>query len=226
MANCGIVTNFVFSDDAGSAGLCSALINDNIFRADDVSSYYVSVYEENLLDFSFSGNVIEDKSASYGHAMIVKFNAGSPPVSAAQCLRIVRGNSVRVTAASSVTRFFDSDVRVIEEQNYLRGVRHVPEPTYTIAAGSITIGDVPSIRVDTEGAAATDDLDTITTGYSCQRVLVRAASSSRDVVLKDGTGNLALAGDMTLTHGTDTIELLYNKANSVWQEVTRSDNVA
>jgi len=78
--------------------------------------------------------------------------------------------------------------------------------------------------VDTEGAAATDDLSTINGGYEGRRLVLFPGSNTRDVVLKDGTGNLRLAGDFTLTHSDDCIELIFK--NNVWLEVSRSDNTA
>lgn len=97
--------------------------------------------------------------------------------------------------------------------------------TKTIAAGAISVGSYSSYSVDTEGAAATDDLDTITGGSLFNQVLIlRAANSARDVVLKDGTGNLRLAGDFTLTHSQDRIQLLWD--GSSWVEMSRSDNTA
>ena len=94
---------------------------------------------------------------------------------------------------------------------------------YTIANGVITlVGDTGPITVNTEGAAATDDLDTISGGVETQILLVRAASYTKDVVLKDGTGNMKLAGDFTLNSAEDTITLMYS--GTTWYEMCRSDN--
>jgi hypothetical protein len=97
----------------------------------------------------------------------------------------------------------------------------------TIATGAITV--VGSRHtVDTEADAATDDLDTINGGIDGMRLWLRAVSSSRTVVCKDGTGNLALAGDFSLTSATDYIELVYESSigGGTWVEQTRSDNAA
>lgn len=97
--------------------------------------------------------------------------------------------------------------------------------TATIAAGVIT---VPNSRypimlpVDTEAAAATDDLDTINGGFEGQIITLFCPSSSRDVTFKDGTGNLNLAGDFTSTNGADRIVL--QKQAVTWYEISRSDN--
>lgn len=95
----------------------------------------------------------------------------------------------------------------------------------TIAAGVVT---VPSSRVpiqlsiDTEGAAATDDLDTINGGLDGQIVTFFCPSSSRDVTFKDGTGNMNLAGDFTSTNGADKITV--QKQGSTWYQLGRNDN--
>jgi len=95
--------------------------------------------------------------------------------------------------------------------------------TSTIATGIITlVGNTTMVYVDTEAAAATDDLDTISGGLEGQVTTFRAINAARDVVFKDATGNMRLAGDFTLTHTDDTITLLYSGA--VWLEVCRSDN--
>lgn len=107
----------------------------------------------------------------------------------------------------------------------------------TIAAGVISLDwssywlnaaiEHPSfITVDTEAAAATDDLDTINgTGVRNGQVIVlQAANSARTVVAKDGTGNLRLAGDMTLDNAEDTLTLI--RRSTTWCEMARSNNGA
>jgi len=98
--------------------------------------------------------------------------------------------------------------------------------TITIVSGVATIDPFTNTQytIDTEAAAATDDLDTITiTGAPEGSILIlKAASSSRDVVLKDATGNLRLTADFTMTSTDDRIMLMYNGTN--WLELSRSDN--
>jgi hypothetical protein len=97
----------------------------------------------------------------------------------------------------------------------------------TISSGVITVPSsrTPSMQlVDTEAAAATDDLDTINGGLDGQIVIFRSSTSSRDPTFKDGTGNMRLSGDFTLSHAEDTITLI--KSGSSWYEMSRSDNGA
>ena len=93
----------------------------------------------------------------------------------------------------------------------------------TISSGEITVTQ-SSHTVDTEGDAASDDLDTINGASADMILILRAAHTDRTVVLKDNTGNLFLNGDFSLTHTHDTIMLL-GRANS-WLELSRSDNTA
>lgn len=94
----------------------------------------------------------------------------------------------------------------------------------TIATGAVTAQrGVKLLIVDTEGAAATDDLDTITyTGRTGDVICVRQNADTRDVTLRDGVGNLRLAGNCVLTVGNDSIQLQWR--GSTWSEVSRSIN--
>lgn len=92
----------------------------------------------------------------------------------------------------------------------------------TIAAGVIT-PTLSFISLDTEGMAASDDLDTITDLIRGTFYYIKSESNSRDPTIKDGTGNLDLAGDFTLTNTRDTISLIQRDATNI-QELSRSDN--
>lgn len=95
----------------------------------------------------------------------------------------------------------------------------------TIASGVIAVTHTYT-KVDTEGAAATDDLDTINEAVGAsitgQLLILRAFDTTHTVVAKDGTGNLRLAGDMTLDSSHDTLVLLGDQ--SFWYELSRSNN--
>jgi hypothetical protein len=91
----------------------------------------------------------------------------------------------------------------------------------TIAAGEITVTG-SFHEIDTQGDAASDDLDTINGGENGMTLIIVAANSARTVVAKDATGNLLLNGDFSLDHQNDTLTLIYNGTN--WLEISRSDN--
>lgn len=94
----------------------------------------------------------------------------------------------------------------------------------TIASGVVT-ASAGYHEIDTEGNAASDDLDTITASSwmgAGTRLVVMAIDDSHTVVLKDGTGNLRLAGDFSMDTNVDTMELIYDGTN--WCELSRSNN--
>ncbi len=98
-----------------------------------------------------------------------------------------------------------------------------PNTELTIASGAITVTGSYH-HVDTESDAATDDLDTINGGTVGDILILRAANGTRDIVLKDGTGNLRLNGDFTMNNLDDHIMLIFSSGGSLWCEISRSDN--
>lgn len=97
-----------------------------------------------------------------------------------------------------------------------------------IASGAITIAG-SWVRVDTEGGAATDDLDTITPPDNIpdgSLLFIRTVSSTRDVTLTDGVGNIRTpSGGVVLSHPNDVATLIWDAdAGGVWQVVAFSDN--
>jgi len=98
----------------------------------------------------------------------------------------------------------------------------------TISSGAIT-ATTSRMRVDTEAAAATDDLDTINGGEDGALLFLSTANSSRDVVVRHlggGTGNIRLDGaaNYTLANTSGRVLLMYNSAQSIWAEISRSTN--
>jgi hypothetical protein len=93
----------------------------------------------------------------------------------------------------------------------------------TIASGVITVTKSYH-RVDTQAAAATDDLDTISGMTTGQVVILTTVNSVRDVVVKHGTGNIFLAAntDFTLSNSRDHIMLICTGTEIV--ELSRSKN--
>jgi hypothetical protein len=91
-----------------------------------------------------------------------------------------------------------------------------------ISSGAITITS-STHKVDTEGGAATDDLDTINGGTDGSILVIQSNNNDRDVSAKDGTGNLQLAGNYDLNHSSRKLTLI--KSGSVWYELSRSSNI-
>lgn len=99
-----------------------------------------------------------------------------------------------------------------------------PDPTeLTIASGSITV-TLNNHSIDTQGDAATDDLDTITgpgTGENWT-LFLHIANDGRNVVLKHNTGNLYLPGgvDATLDLVSDLAICQYDNVLDKWLVIT------
>lgn len=126
---------------------------------------------------------------------------------------LVQGNHCR-TCATTVRAGTDTTMRNLDVQRQ----------DLTIATGVVTMRNgVKFLVLDTQSAASTDDLDTITyVGQDGDEVTVGQSVDGRDVTLKDATGNLRLAGDCVLTVANDTIKLRWR--GSTWCEVGRSIN--
>lgn len=119
-------------------------------------------------------------------------------------------------------------------EDWLKMTKQVPgagmaEQALTIATGSVTpaSGSSGSLIIDTEAAAATDDLTNIaqTNFDDGSELLIRCASSARVVVIKNAAGGagqftLKTGGDFTLG---DTARhwLLVKRTGALWQEVAR-----
>lgn len=93
--------------------------------------------------------------------------------------------------------------------------------TVTIGSGAITVTRSYHL-VDSLGAAgSTTDLLTVNGGMVGQ-LLVLMRTNAKKIKLKDGSGNLRIAGDFTIDSDFDTITLLYT--GTVWVEQCRSNN--
>lgn len=94
----------------------------------------------------------------------------------------------------------------------------------TLASDAITVTGSYH-RVDTEGGAATDNLATINGAATGQIIILQSVASSRDVTVKNGTGNIFLAGsDFVLDNSRDFIVLICTGGEI--NELCRSNNGA
>lgn len=102
--------------------------------------------------------------------------------------------AIMVDTSTEVARFSTAGLSLSKKLNF--GVT----PTLTIASGVIT-PTTSNFKIDTQSAAATDDLDTISGGVEGDVIFFRTVSSARDVVIKNGSGNIlnASGADITLT---------------------------
>lgn len=108
------------------------------------------------------------------------------------------------------------------------GFRFDNAASLTIASGVVTITQGYN-EIDTEGAAATDDLDTITIGVMSSGVaigegsviILQSANASRVITVKNGTGNIVLlGGDFVMNSTSARLTLVYSGSN--WVAVSRT----
>ena len=128
--------------------------------------------------------------------------------------------------SSSSSLVFGSSSTGAQNSAGVQGITYVSSiDGATIATGAITAnGNVMS--VNTEGSAATDDLDTINGGVAGYMLWIYAVNAARTVVVKHNTGNILLDGstDKTLDNSVDMLGLYYN--GSKWVQISFSNNGA
>lgn len=116
------------------------------------------------------------------------------------------------------------DTIQVGTEGTISGFLTLGSSTLTIASGVVT-ATKSRHSIDTESAAASDDLDTIS-GFANGRILVlQPASGARTVVVKNGTGNITLAGsDFSMDNANDRIILIGTASG--WVELSRANNGA
>lgn len=140
--------------------------------------------------------------------------------------------AIHLTVDSVTARYWNNDIKRASATTISDfGTGNVGAPSnattpslaQTIAAGVVTGNNATRFAtLDTEGAGASDDLDTFNGTVAGQAVTICAANSARTVVVKDGTGNLRLAGDCSLDDVGDTISLI--STGTLLYETGRSNN--
>jgi hypothetical protein len=99
-----------------------------------------------------------------------------------------------------------------------------PRVLKSIVSGEIT-PTATRTSLATEGGAGTDDLRVINGGTDGDLLILSTSSASQDVVLKNrvsGTDNMLLQGaaDVTLSHSSDTVTLIYRGTDARWLQLT------
>lgn len=130
------------------------------------------------------------------------------------------------TPSITAVAIFGSGSGTVAEGNHTHAATSpISSQSKTIASGVVTLDAITAgiatilLMVDTQGAAASDDLDTISvTGSVADGTLlfVQSVANARDVVCKHNTGNLIHrpAADFTLMTTNDTAT--YRRSGSSW----------
>ena len=97
--------------------------------------------------------------------------------------------------------------------------------TLVVSGGAITITGPGYYKVDTEGAAATDDLAVINGGSIGDIITLSTVSASRDVTVKNDNAQIVCGADFTLSTAYDTITLIKRATTGTsWITIAKSDN--
>ena len=89
----------------------------------------------------------------------------------------------------------------------------------TIATGEVTKTKAYHF-IDTQSDDPSDDLDTINGGSDGDILILEAEHTDRTIILKDGTGNLQLGGDIYLTATGQVAVLIYNGTLTKWLPIS------
>jgi len=136
-------------------------------------------------------------------------------------------NNNRCDSSCTGATLTTSDVAIQSENNNYN-ISKISNLNYEISSGTIAPYS-KDIRINTEASAANDDLDTITLSDSIKTgfIVLRAQNDARTVTVKNGTGNIHLAGsDFSLNNVKDRVVLEYDNDEGNFVEISRSDNGA
>lgn len=116
--------------------------------------------------------------------------------------------------------YYDPDNSIFDNVTINNKLNTQPNAA-TISGGAITYTGANMI-IDTEGGAATDDLDNINGGSVGDILFLREVNTARQITIKHTTGNIALhpSNDVTFFDTQDYIALQYDGAN--WVNFGRS----
>jgi len=170
------------------------------------------------LQFQIDGNGYKGYIALDGDAMYVGHKSSARDL-------VLQTNEVdRVTINSSGLSLDGGSNYQIDGSGNISaagGFLGLGDPAGMTISSGVATATQSHMSVSTQGGAATDDLDTIN-GVGSGQFLLIIRGDSNVTTLKDGTGNLRLAGDFSFTSATSRI-LLVGRGTDL-DEVSRSVN--
>jgi parallel beta-helix repeat protein len=235
----------IYLDGNSTNLIYNCTVSGNTVRA--TSNATAAVYANYTRNISVTGNIVvagaagqpclrleRTKYASVANNAFELANSSTAAAirvfsaSAGDCSDIVvTGNAAQSPSASNSKGVqVDAGARAVSVHGNVFNECTAPisSSAAVIDSGTATInGNVGLVSIDTEAAAASDDLDAITGGIDGQILSIRAADAARTVVAKDGT-NLKLNGDFSLDSAEDVLTLILR--SGTWYELARSDNAA
>lgn len=195
---------------ANDTGGAAAGTDTNVWNnASGSAAAFVAKYKEGVFGpFANSGNSIA--AGDEGKACYIVDNVTVHRTHGGRT-RSPAGKIHRVTADGVYVYFDENWSRQIAEADADDAGIGDAATELTIASGVVTITQ-DRHTIDTEGDAASDDLDTISGGTAEQVIYLRPANAARTVVLKHNVGNIfcPFAEDISLAESTDGVMLLFD----------------
>ena len=172
---------------------------------------------DNIFNFVYFANNDADAAKSFARMDVAAITVAAGAEEGRYLIRtMAAGSLVSWTFQGATATFGGSAV-------FEKFVNLSSDSQLTIATGVITATESRH-SVDTQSDDATDDLDTINGGTDGDILILQANHTDRTVVVKDGTGNIILAGDFSMDSTSDTIMLMYDVSLTAWMELSRSSN--
>lgn len=224
--------------DSGAAFSNTVMVGMEVFNTTDGSKAIITAINSDTEvsldgDIFTSGEVYDIAGWQYIGSLHTLRGGGSfangNPLARCRLTIQIEASSTDSSVSNNVIDIAEPEFRIVSTQgsqinNYVPVQEGVS--TVNISSGAVTIVDEFTL-IDTEAGAATDDLDTITCQdtFPGKKITISAADSSRTVVVKDGTGNIALRGaDFPMDNIADKAEFVDRDGNNTWDTVSLSDN--
>jgi hypothetical protein len=149
----------------------------------------------------FSGDTADLRIEAGATAQVYACQYAS--VSNAGTLKMLEGDRTAPDVSATITAAWSFES--------LSGLEFTDAALLTISGGVVGRTQVYH-KIDTEGAAGTDDLDTINGGAEGDLLVIRPADGTHTVVVKHNTGNIWLAGgaSISLDDINDHLALVYD----------------
>jgi hypothetical protein len=169
----------------------------------------------------FDGQEVIFRRETNGHNVVLKDGTGNINTGIGDITLADAGHQARFTRRGNQLYLVSTNA----------GADGVYSRNLTISGGAITIDeDDPSplvVRLSTQGAASTDDLDTINGGYTGQMIVLVRQTSGQDVTVKHGVDNInvnftGVGADAVLDSAEKTLTLIKTDVGS-WRAIATSD---
>jgi hypothetical protein len=234
----------IFSENAANNGQFGSLQTGTKVETPDISALQaLAAYQEGWSDAVISGEELPSLEEFNGlHKIETEqlqylLNKGIPEYSAdaeyyigdiqrevggRKLYRSITDNNIgnALTDVANWEIYYDPDNSIFDNVTINNKLNTQPNAA-TISGGAITYTGAYMV-IDTEGGAATDDLDTINGGSVGDILFLRGANTARQITIKHITGNIALhpSNDVTFFDTQDYIALQYDGTS--WVNFGRS----